>query len=160
MLRTGVVGYPRVLGGHSAGAAVSAALYGALIVVLFRCETGVNPGKGEDLPVSRKYRNPPVIEALCEFQFDPTSSWDLTVPGLVYEQLRDTFPQKRMTKVFRTHVTGSPVGVEQTVTAGELMHFLREDERACSSGAPSVGRQPSETLSNLAGIPALDPQRF
>lgn len=28
----------------------------------------------------RKYKNPPIIEALCEFQFGPDSSWDLAMP--------------------------------------------------------------------------------
>src|SRR5947208_1146199 len=30
--------------------------------------------------MSRKYRNPPLIEAVCEFQFDPKSEWDIAIP--------------------------------------------------------------------------------
>ena len=43
-------------------------------------------------PVSRQYPNPPVIEAVCEFRLPPDSEWDLTVPGLVYEHIRDQVP--------------------------------------------------------------------
>lgn len=31
--------------------------------------------------MSRRYRNPPVEEAVCEFRFAPEDNWDLTVPG-------------------------------------------------------------------------------
>ena len=29
----------------------------------------------------RRYRNPPIEEALCEFRFKPGRDWDLTIPG-------------------------------------------------------------------------------
>lgn len=38
--------------------------------------------------MGRRYKKAPVIEVLCEFRFKPGSSWDLTVPGLVYERIR------------------------------------------------------------------------
>lgn len=43
----------------------------------------------------KKYNNSPIIEALCEFQFDEDVSWDLTLIGLIYDKLKDYFPKKQ-----------------------------------------------------------------
>lgn len=40
----------------------------------------------------RDYLNPPIEEAVCEFRFAPSTEWNLTVPGLVYEKIRDFYP--------------------------------------------------------------------
>ena len=42
----------------------------------------------------RKYRKPPVVEALCELFF-AGSAWDDTVPGRFYDRVKDRFPVKR-----------------------------------------------------------------
>jgi uncharacterized protein (TIGR04255 family) len=43
----------------------------------------------------RMYRRAPLVEAVCEFRFKQAEGWDLTIPGLLYERIRDTFPGKR-----------------------------------------------------------------
>lgn len=43
----------------------------------------------------RAYRNPPLIEALCEFEFQAGQPWDWTVPGRIYERVRHEYPQRR-----------------------------------------------------------------
>ena len=35
------------------------------------------------------------IEAIVEFQFIPSEPWDITIPGLLYEKVRNDFPKKR-----------------------------------------------------------------
>ena len=42
-------------------------------------------GEPEGLIPERKYRKPPVVEALCEIYF-ADSTWDDTVPGVFYER--------------------------------------------------------------------------
>lgn len=42
----------------------------------------------------RKYRNPPIEEAICEFRFVPSQEWDPTVPGRFYEKIRETYSAK------------------------------------------------------------------
>jgi uncharacterized protein (TIGR04255 family) len=42
----------------------------------------------------RKYRNPPIEEALCEFRFAPSQDWDPTVPGRFHEKIREIYPAK------------------------------------------------------------------
>lgn len=40
----------------------------------------------------RTYANPPLIEALCELRFEPGRPWDQTIPGLLYADVRESFP--------------------------------------------------------------------
>lgn len=42
--------------------------------------------------MEKKY---PIIEVLCEFQFNPGQPWDMTMPGIIYEKIKDDFPLKR-----------------------------------------------------------------
>ena len=42
-----------------------------------------------------QYPNPPLREAVCEFRFQPGSDqWDLSFPGLIYNELKDEFPRR------------------------------------------------------------------
>jgi len=45
--------------------------------------------------MEKKYKSPPVVEALCEFQFVPNEAWDITIPGMLYERIKDEFPIKQ-----------------------------------------------------------------
>ncbi|HPD07561.1 MAG TPA: TIGR04255 family protein [Candidatus Bipolaricaulis sp.] len=74
----------------------------------------------------KPYPNPPLMEALCEFRFAGGSPWDGTVPGLVYEQLRDQFPKRKQVRAIEVHEKGT----EQVVRPSERVHLLQEDERA------------------------------
>lgn len=38
--------------------------------------------------------NPPLVEAVCEFRFDPSDEWDWTVPGRLYDLIREEFPAR------------------------------------------------------------------
>lgn len=42
----------------------------------------------------RRYRNPPIEEALCEFRFLPSREWDLTIPGKFHLSLGDEYSGK------------------------------------------------------------------
>ena len=42
----------------------------------------------------RKYRRPPIEEALCEFRFEPGQDWDSTVPGKLHSKLEKQYPGK------------------------------------------------------------------
>jgi uncharacterized protein (TIGR04255 family) len=76
----------------------------------------------------RSYRNPPVIEAVCEFRFLETQRWDWTIPGLVYEKISNSFPKKRQQTVIELSmpylrpIEGSPPGDVAR------MQFLNDEE--------------------------------
>ncbi len=59
----------------------------------------------------RRYRKPPVIEALCEIYF-AGSSWDETVPGLFYERIKGEYPKKQQRTIQEAQIT---MGPEQAV---------------------------------------------
>lgn len=42
----------------------------------------------------RRYKNPPIEEALCEFRFEPGRDWDLTVPGKLQAKLGNEYTGK------------------------------------------------------------------
>ena len=77
--------------------------------------------------MSNRYRKPPIIEALCEFRFEPTAEWDLTAPGLIYEQLRDTFPERRKAINVDFNVVSRSGRIQNTLTPTERVQFVRED---------------------------------
>jgi uncharacterized protein (TIGR04255 family) len=41
-----------------------------------------------------KYNNPPIIDAVCEFRFGKDTDWDMTIPGVVYREIKTNFPHK------------------------------------------------------------------
>lgn len=59
--------------------------------------------------LGRKYRKPPVVEALCELFFEG-SNWDETVPGQFYEQVKNRFPEKAQREAQQAHVALSSTG--------------------------------------------------
>ncbi|HID61454.1 MAG TPA: TIGR04255 family protein [Anaerolineae bacterium] len=86
--------------------------------------------------MGRKYKNPPIVEALCEFQFESNSPWDLVMPGLIYEKVQDTFPRRRQAKQLTVDISASPEGIEQQVRTTDRMQFLREDEKVLIQVGP------------------------
>jgi uncharacterized protein (TIGR04255 family) len=88
--------------------------------------------------VRRRYKKPSVSEAICEFQFRGAKEWDWTIPGLLYQEIREEFPQKRQEKAFEINI--AQMGkIEQSV-GGSLskMQFLREDGSAMVQIGPDL----------------------
>lgn len=84
--------------------------------------------------MSRKYKSPPIVEALCEFQFEPDTSWDLVMPGLIYDELRDEFPGREPDRVLlQTSGKSGP-----RVQYSEAISFLRKDERVAVLIGPNI----------------------
>jgi uncharacterized protein (TIGR04255 family) len=88
--------------------------------------------------MSRVYRKPPIIEALCEFQF-VEEGWDWTIPGLIYQELKDRFPQKRQAQVVEFEVQAELPQFSQRMKGGPgRMQFLRADESALVQIGPNL----------------------
>jgi len=54
--------------------------------------------------MGKKYKNPPIVEALCEFQFVPGQPWDITIAGMLYERIKDEFPIKQQHAEVQIHI--------------------------------------------------------
>ncbi len=50
--------------------------------------------------MTTKYKNSPLVETVCEFQLIHNEEWDSTIPGVLYEKVKDSFPIKRQRKDF------------------------------------------------------------
>jgi len=76
--------------------------------------------------MSRRYELSPIIEALCQFQFEPDSSWDLTIPGLIYEKVQKTFPKRNQVAQISIGIAANAEVIGQQIGALPLMQFLNE----------------------------------
>jgi len=76
------------------------------------------------MPAEKKYNNPPISEAVCEFRIVPGTPWDLAVPGLIYDQLKGSFPKRRQVKTVEATLIGGAVRMQES----ERLQFLQEDE--------------------------------
>ncbi len=77
------------------------------------------------------YKNPRLIEALCEIHFEPGPAWDSTLFGLFYERIREAFPEKRELRNVEVGVQADDRELSQYVReAGVRMQFVRQDGTA------------------------------
>lgn len=79
--------------------------------------------------MAKKYNKAPIVEALCEFEFEPGTPWDLTMPGLIYQRLSDTFPKKQQLRQIGVGVTQRSGQLEQQIHTEERVRFLNKDEK-------------------------------
>jgi uncharacterized protein (TIGR04255 family) len=87
--------------------------------------------------MSRTYANPPLVEAVCEFRFTPTSSWDWTIPGLIYERVKDQFPVKQQADVIE--IAAAPTApLRPTPNVSTRVQFLRPDRTALLQVGPQL----------------------
>lgn len=86
--------------------------------------------------MGKKYKHPPVIEALCEIQFEQNTPWTLTIPGLLYEQVRGQFPKQREALRLNLGFSSTQGTLSQEVGTTPLIQFLRNDEKALIQVGP------------------------
>jgi len=79
--------------------------------------------------VSKKYRKPPIVEVLCELQFEQDSPWDLATTGIIYDKIQKDFPIRR--QALRVTL-GPPVpgDVNPQIGSVPIMQFWNQDEKA------------------------------
>ena len=80
--------------------------------------------------MGRRYKNPPIIEAVCEFRFGQDSPWDIAVPGLVYAEVRGAFPKRRQVRKLGVGILADEGAVKPNIQAADVMQFHQADEKA------------------------------
>jgi len=89
--------------------------------------------------MGKKYKNPPLVEALCEFQFISSQPWDITIPGLVYERIKDKFPKKEQQLGIGIQLQPTDRGVEHRIEpVPPRIQFRKEDGTALIQIAPDL----------------------
>jgi uncharacterized protein (TIGR04255 family) len=78
--------------------------------------------------MGKHYKNAPLLEAVCEFKFQPTAKWNPAVPDLIYEKVQAQFPEREP--------MSSPDGQEPTL--GTKTKFRRADGYALLQVSPKL----------------------
>lgn len=90
--------------------------------------------------MGEKLANPPLIEALCEFRFKSDSSWDWTIPGRLYERIKEEFTERVELKMLGMEVSvgrGKPVAT-QIHTGPDKIQLKRPDGSAMVQVGPHL----------------------
>ncbi|MGD0534706.1 MAG: TIGR04255 family protein [Methanoregula sp.] len=74
-----------------------------------------------------KYKNPPIVEAICEFRFSKETKWDPTIAGSVYEKVKDQFPSKESRLEQQVEVKAGDAGFSQNLVASQRAIMLSPD---------------------------------
>jgi len=86
-----------------------------------------------------KYKNPPLVEALCEFKFIPGTSWDITIPGIIYERIKNDFPEKKHQIGIGITLQPKEKGIEQKIEqTPPRIQFFNKDKTALVQVAPDL----------------------
>ena len=79
--------------------------------------------------MNQQYCNPPLVEAVCEFRFQG-DQWDMAIPGLLSEKLKEHFPQRRQVPGFGLTIMGQADSVSHRVTPQDILQLRRNDDTA------------------------------
>jgi len=79
--------------------------------------------------MSKKYKNPPIVEAVCEFRLTSDTAWDLTIPGLIYGKIKGEFPHREQRLVHEIEISHGPEGMQHQVRAHERVFFFADDRK-------------------------------
>lgn len=94
-----------------------------------------------------KYKNPPLVEIVCEFRFDLDNPNDATLPGLFYNSVKKEFPNRKQKTM--PDISGlEPGKQEQRIMLMPVTQFLKKDE----SRLLQIG-QNMLTINNLKNYP-------
>jgi uncharacterized protein (TIGR04255 family) len=90
-------------------------------------------------PMGTRLRHPPLVEALVEFRFAP-DRWDWTIPGRLYEQLEQEFPQRQEVRPLTVPFPSPPFQPPPppVLPAPERIQFKRRDGTAMVQSGPGL----------------------
>lgn len=84
-------------------------------------------------------RHPPLIEAICEFRYARESRWDWTIPGQLYDRIREEFENRSESGASELQLAAGEGGVAHTVrTTPQRVRLQRSDGSAMVQVGPHV----------------------
>jgi len=84
------------------------------------------------------YRNPPIVEAICEFRFSQDTRWDPTIPGLLYDKIRIQFPNKESRVAQEIQFNVDKEGLQHMVNnPNQMAVFLAPDRKSLVQIGPN-----------------------
>ena len=89
--------------------------------------------------MGEKLAAPPFYEALCEISFAPSTPWDWTLPGRLYERLKADFPTVRQMNQVELRVEGSPTATQsQLLKRPDRVQLIRQDHSQMIQISPQM----------------------
>jgi uncharacterized protein (TIGR04255 family) len=76
--------------------------------------------------VSSQY---PIIEAVCEFRLPKNIKWDLTIPGLLFSKVENSFPDKEQRVVQSVEIIQNGEGVKHQISRDDRVFFYTSDRK-------------------------------
>ncbi len=86
--------------------------------------------------MTEKYKFSPLIETVCELRFTQDSPWDMTIPGLFYDKIRNDFPIKEQRNVNEVEIIHGPQGIQQQIRTRERLFFYSNDRKIFTQIGP------------------------
>ncbi|MBI1724429.1 MAG: TIGR04255 family protein [Candidatus Tectomicrobia bacterium] len=81
------------------------------------------------MSTEKRYKNPPIAEALCEIHFEEGLKWNATFFGLFHERIKDEFPEAKELHGMAMGIRVKPGGIDQRLReAGIRMRFHHKDK--------------------------------
>ena len=72
---------------------------------------------------TRKLKNPPIIEAVCEFRFELENINDPSIPGIIYSLIKQDFPIRK-----QRNIASPSLNSNSEVVITNLAQFYNQDE--------------------------------
>lgn len=88
--------------------------------------------------MNEKITDYPIIETLCEFQFIPSQPWDMTIPGIFYERVKNEFPIKKQQMGFGVGFKPKDKEIQHRFEMAPRIQFFRPDESALIQIGPDL----------------------
>jgi uncharacterized protein (TIGR04255 family) len=93
----------------------------------------------------RRYRNPPIEEAVCDIQFAPGIDWDPTMPGRIHEKLKSVYTEKpRLQQMIEAQLQGADsegnpsVSIQQRMTKQRVQLLAENGTRLVGLAADQL----------------------
>jgi uncharacterized protein (TIGR04255 family) len=91
--------------------------------------------------MSQPLKGSPLIEVLCEFRFAPSSAWDWTLPGRLYERIGKEFSERSQVNqvVFQLQEeTDNTEALPQIINVPQRLQLKRPDKTAIVQVGPHI----------------------
>ncbi len=75
----------------------------------------------------REYRKPPIVEKVCQFLLTPDTPWDVTIPGQIYDEVKQEFTKKEAGVIRRVRIP-TPKGAPE-VESTDGIRFFTDDKK-------------------------------
>ncbi len=91
--------------------------------------------------MAEKLAYSPLIEVLCEFRFARSGSWDWTIPGRLYDEIRGDFPERAQVDGVSVQFSVGPdskIPTPPSITSPERVQMKRADGSAMVQVGPHL----------------------